>query len=216
MGKFVQAIKDKFGIKLQKLKSSQAMRKAMDIYISVGKKLQKERLSANELMNDQPTRLRGTIQPEHIGKLIMFFYDPKLKDTLPYYDRCPMILPFTVDSKGFTAINFHYLHPMLRVQLLDMIMESSEYQFLKNPEEAKYNKFARRQLNITYAKIQQLVATELYKPCVKRYLWGHVRSRFYLIDPDDWATLLPMPLERFEKKSANKVWQDSFNKVFKT
>lgn len=215
MAKFLNNLKQKFGSRLQRMNSDGNMRKAMDIYIDAGRQLQGRRASANEIMGDQPTRLRGTIQPEHIGKLMMYFYDPKLKETLPYYDRCPLIMPFTVDQDGFTGLNFHYLHPMLRAQLLDMIMEDTEYQFLKNPEEAKYNRFARRKLNITYRRIQGLVQSELYKPCVKRYLWGHVRSRFYLIDPDDWASLLPLPLERFEKKSASSVWKESFDKVFK-
>ena len=27
------------------------------------------------------------------GRLNMFFYDPKLKKTLPYYDKFPLVLP---------------------------------------------------------------------------------------------------------------------------
>lgn len=216
MGKFLTELKTRFGQKLEQINESKAVKKAMAVYNSIGRQLQGQRANANQVMNDEPSRLRNVLLPEHVGKLAMFFYDPKMKEELPYYDRNPLIMLLSVDSEGFTAINFHYLYPLLRANLLDMIMADTEYKFLKNPEEARYNRFARRQLNMSYRKLQGLCASGLYKPCVKRYLWKHVRSRFYLIDPDDWATLLPLPLERFEKKTAQRVWEDSFNKVFKS
>ena len=42
------------------------------------------------------------------GLLNMFFYDPKMKKKLPYYDRFPLILPIETYSNGFLGINFHY------------------------------------------------------------------------------------------------------------
>lgn len=216
MGKFLTEIKSRFGEKLQRITEAGIVKKAVDVYTKIGRQLQGTRTNANQIMGDDSSRLRNVLLPEHIGKVVMFFYDPKMKEELPYYDRNPLILLLSVDAEGFTAINFHYLYPLLRAQLLDMIMEDSEYKFLKNPEEARYNRFARRQLNMSYRKLQGLCASGLYKPCVKRYLWKHVKSRFYLVDPDDWATLLPLPLERFEKKTAARVWEESFKKVFKS
>ena len=35
------------------------------------------------------------------GNLNMFFYDPKLKNKLPYYDRFPLVLPLERYSDGF-------------------------------------------------------------------------------------------------------------------
>ena len=43
------------------------------------------------------------------GKLNMFFYNPKLKKELPYYDTFPLVLPIERYSDGFLGINFHYL-----------------------------------------------------------------------------------------------------------
>ena len=40
------------------------------------------------------------------GRLNMFFYDPKFKKTLPYYDTFPLVLPLEKYTDGFLGINF--------------------------------------------------------------------------------------------------------------
>ena len=42
------------------------------------------------------------------GLLNMFFYDPKLKEKLKYYDLFPLVLPLEKYRDGFLGINFHY------------------------------------------------------------------------------------------------------------
>ena len=59
------------------------------------------------------------------GNLNMFFYDPKFKKTLPYYDRFPLVLPIERYSDGFLGINLHYLPMTLRLQLLDNLVDYS-------------------------------------------------------------------------------------------
>ena len=39
-----------------------------------------------------------------IGRMYFFFYDPKTKETLPYYDRFPLVLPVKRDRKS-TRLN---------------------------------------------------------------------------------------------------------------
>jgi hypothetical protein len=58
-----------------------------------------------------------------IGKLNMFFYDPKFKKTLPYYDTFPLVLPLEAYSDGFLGINFHYLPIPLRLKLLYKLVD---------------------------------------------------------------------------------------------
>ena len=45
------------------------------------------------------------------GRLNLFFYDPKFKKTLPYYDTFPLVLPLDPIKGGFIGMNFHYLPP---------------------------------------------------------------------------------------------------------
>lgn len=213
MAKFLESLRKQYGNKLQRIFEAKTIANAVKVYKTIGDLLRNQRTSANQIMGSDSEKLRGSLMPEHIGKLIMFFYDPKLKEELPYYDRNPLIIPISLEADGFIGINFHYLHPLLRARLLDDILSISDYQFLKDPELARYNRFARRQLNMTYRKLQAACRSNYYKPCIKKYLFNHVRSRFYLVDPVDWANLLPLPLERFEKKTASQVWAISVKKA---
>ena len=47
--------------------------------------------------------------------------NPVTKDKLPYYDQFPLILPFNIESNNVTAINFHYLHPVQRIVLMEKL-----------------------------------------------------------------------------------------------
>ena len=47
------------------------------------------KVNRNQLMRDEQVKLVNKSQPL-IGSMNMFFYDPKHKDTLPYYDRFPL------------------------------------------------------------------------------------------------------------------------------
>ena len=49
-------------------------------------------INRKELMKEDPLRQHGTSPRRLIGSMQMFFYDPKTKDTLPYYDRFPLVL----------------------------------------------------------------------------------------------------------------------------
>ena len=44
------------------------------------------------------------------GRMSMFFYDPKFKQRLPYYDTFPLVLPLEPMRGGFIGLNFHYLY----------------------------------------------------------------------------------------------------------
>ena len=55
-----------------------------------------------------------------VGEMYMFMYDAKHKDTLPYYDRFPLIFMLERYNNGFLGLNLHYLHPRLRVGLLEI------------------------------------------------------------------------------------------------
>ena len=54
-----------------------------------------------------------------LGNMYLFAYDPKHKETLPYYDRFPLIFPINKAKGGFLGINLHYLPPPFRAKLMD-------------------------------------------------------------------------------------------------
>lgn len=144
--------------------------------------------------------LTNTLVP---GNMYLFFYDPKGKDTLPYYDRFPLVLPYDRTPDGFMGLNFHYLPPILRVKLLDRLM------VFKSTKELT----AKTRLKFTYSLIKSAAKFNTAQPCVKRYLTGHVRSRFALISAEEWVTAMLLPVERFVGAAKEDVWRDSRRKL---
>jgi hypothetical protein len=130
------------------------------------------------------------------GNLNMFFYDPKFKKTLPYYDRFPLVLPIERYSNGFLGINLHYLPIPLRIRLLDELMDYS----------TDTNFDSKTKINANYSKLKNV---KLLKPTLKRYLAGKVKSRFRRVDADEFTVATLLPVQRFSKASDNKVWTDS-------
>lgn len=129
------------------------------------------------------------------GSLYMFFYDPKGKDTLPHYDRFPMVFPFRKTETGFIGLNMHYLPYRLRVVLLDNLLRF------------KTGKDENARLRYSWNLLQGISKHRLVQPCVKQYLTEHVQSQIKLISPDHWTTAMMMPVESFVKESKTKVWK---------
>ena len=57
------------------------------------------------------------------GRMAMFVYDPKTKQTLLFYDTFPLVLPVDTFRGGFIGLNFHYLPYGVRYKLLDIEKE---------------------------------------------------------------------------------------------
>jgi|TARA_R110000744_G_C19202079_1_gene545055 hypothetical protein len=130
------------------------------------------------------------------GRMNMFFYDPKYKKTLPYYDTFPLVLPLEFYSDGFLGINFHYLPIPLRIKLLDGLVDYSNN---NNFDEST-------RLVVDYSKLKSL---NIIKPTLHRYLAGQTKSQFRRIDADEFTVAALLPVQRFKKASAAEVWKDS-------
>ena len=151
-----------------------------------------------DLMRDKQ-RLR---EKSFIGRMYFYFYDPKTKDTLPYYDKFPLVIPIERYPDGFLGLNLHYIHPKQRIILLDKLSEiATDNNFDVNTK-----------LRISYDYLSR--ASKLYqaKPCIKRYLFSHVQSRFLEITADEWDIAALLPVESFMKADKNKVFADSEDK----
>ena len=134
-----------------------------------------------------------------MGKMYLFNYDPKHKDTLPYYDRFPLIFPVDKAPGGFYGINMHYLPHVLRARLMDALYSLSRDQ--------RYDE--RTRLRLSYDILNGMTKYKAFRPTFKRYLSNHVRSRFIEITSSEWDIALMMPLQKFAKASSSKVWSDS-------
>ena len=56
------------------------------------------------------------------GRMYMLHYRAKNRDIVPYYDRFPLVFPFSIREDGFTGINMHYLPPVYRALLMDNLL----------------------------------------------------------------------------------------------
>ena len=130
------------------------------------------------------------------GRLNMFFYDPKHKKTLPYYDTFPLVLPIENYPDGFLGINFHYLPIPLRIRLLDRIVD-----FSNNTNFDESTKIV-----ADYSKLKRI---NLVKPTLHRYLAGQTRSQFRRIDADEFTIATLLPVQRFKGAGSAEVWKES-------
>jgi hypothetical protein len=134
-----------------------------------------------------------------VGHMYHFYYDPKGKSTLPYYDRFPLIFMVGPAEKGFYGINLHYLPPKLRAQLMDNL-----YSIASN---TRYDQNTK--LRISYDLLKSASKYRYFKPTFKHYLTAHVGSQFLKIDSAEWDIALFLPTERFEKAKKSRVFADS-------
>lgn len=136
------------------------------------------------------------------GGLYLFYYDPKFKESLPYYDTFPLVYPYRMLKGGFMGYNLHYLPPVMRFKVMGTLLN---IQYSTEREEKK--------LAYSYGVLNANDVQKYFEPCIKHYLNSHVMSRFLNIPSEDWLSAAVLPTERFVKASSSKVWKDTLGKV---
>lgn len=153
-------------------------------------------INRQALLKDERLQTR---QRFGIGNMYMFFYDPKHRTTLPYYDAFPLTIMVGPAPGGFYGLNMHYLPPKLRATMFDALLETTNNN--KYDESTKFN--------INYQKLQSIAKLKYYAPCFKHYLTKHVDSKIVLVEPSEWEIAMFMPTQQFNKASARSVWAQS-------
>lgn len=138
-----------------------------------------------------------------LGGLYFFFYNPKLKNELPYYDTFPLVMPLEKYADGFLGLNFHYIPPQMRIIFLNKMMNRAVYD--ANDE--------LKRIRITYDILNATRRYKEFRPCVKRYLFPHIRSKIIAVQPDEWDVASYLPVQQFRKDTARDVWQDSITEI---
>lgn len=154
------------------------------------------RVNEGQLMRGDKDRLT---QKPMLGHMYMYYYEAKHKETLPYYDRFPLIFPFKTVPGGFYGLNMHYLPLQYRAKLMDALYEVTNNE--RFDESTK--------LRMSYDILNSSSRFRYFKPCVKRYLTSQMRSQFMYIYPSEWDIALFLPLERFQGASKATVFKDS-------
>lgn len=154
---------------------------------------------ARELVNDK-TRKRGRFE---MGGLYHFFYDPLTKDSLPYYDTFPLVIPLQPSADGFIGLNLHYLPIRYRAAFMDKLMDFAILNQDNDP----------RRIRVTYDILNASRNYREFKPCIKQYLKTQIRSKIVEIQPKEWETALFLPTAMFKGANAEKIYKESIIKT---
>jgi hypothetical protein len=139
----------------------------------------------------------------NLGGMYYFYYDPKTKDELPYYDVFPMVIILERYPDGFLGLNLHYLPLPYRIMFLDKLLDYASF----TPD----NEIKR--LRVTYDILSATKRLKAFKPCLKQYLYNHVQSKIIAVQPNEWDIATFLPVHQFKKARATTVWQESMEEI---
>ena len=140
----------------------------------------------SEKINDAVFKRRVSL-----GDLFCYYYNPKYRKTLPYYDMFPMIMLLSAEKETFLGINFHYLRPKWRAILLDRVTAK---------------------IGGGIPKWSKLRNIKQIAPTIKRYRFDHIMRKVVPIEEDEQEIAIFLPTERFKKSGKAKVWSESERK----
>ena len=152
--------------------------------------------SGQKLMSDYSDNLTNRLLP---GRMYLINYmNPITKAKLPYYDQFPLILPFNFEGNLISALNFHYLHPVQRIILLEKLSR-----FKIGDTDIQTRIRADWKILSNFARFREV------RPAVKKYRTDVIKGRKLFIPPDDWTVAAILPTESFRGKSKQAVYLDS-------
>lgn len=138
-----------------------------------------------------------------LGKMYFFEYDALHKDTLPVWDRYPIIFPFGTEKKNgvsyLYAINLHYLPPAMRLKAMIALLS------LRN--EKRYRESTK--LHMTWELLKGMAGSKMFEQCVHCYRYDQLVSTFVEIPSQSWSIAVFLPLQRWvinKKKGGSKPW----------
>jgi hypothetical protein len=152
--------------------------------------------SRTKLLKDEALEKRSKVL---VGDMVMYFYDPKTKDTLPYYDKVPLTIVVGPAPGGFYGLNLHYVNPVARARLLNELFKLAPKNLTTDSRLAR----------LRYDMLQGVKKYKEYEPCFKRYLMSNVKSQMSRVPMTDWETAIYLPIQQFKKKSSRSVWAQS-------
>jgi hypothetical protein len=152
--------------------------------------------SRTKLLKDEALEKRSKVL---VGDMVMYFYDPKTKDTLPYYDKFPLTIVVGPAPGGFYGLNLHYVNPVARARLLNELFKLAPKNLTTDSRLAR----------LRYDMLQGVKKYKEYEPCFKRYLISNVKSQMSRVPMTDWETAIYLPIQQFKKKSSRSVWAQS-------
>ena len=145
------------------------------------------------------------------GRMYMFNYrNPISKATADYYDMYPVVLVMNVYEQKdyFQGLNFHYLPPIYRAELMDQLFNYVINSGTTGDELATTIR-ARLEKRVNYDFMKKRRNLMSFKPMFKRYNMQRVVGQYLYVPPKAWDFIMMMPLARFRKAGINRIYRDS-------
>lgn len=139
-----------------------------------------------------------------IGHMYAFSYDAKYKDELKFWNSTPLIFPFAEDATHFWGISIFYASPRYRAFIMEQL-----YRLISDT-----NMNEQTRLRLTYKRLNRMATFRFFAPMIKCYLKSNFRSQFIHIPVDHWHTAMFLPIAKWNKASANEVYND-YNQLIK-
>lgn len=136
------------------------------------------------------------------GRMYLFEYDAKHKDSLPLWDAFPLVFPISEykAKDGMTIIiglNMHYLSPQMR-QIAFLAL-------LKYKTNDRYNQQTR--LKLEWDVLKAMSESKFFKHAIHSYRLDHVRSTFIEIPAQSWEMVLFLPAARWQKGTSKQAYK---------
>lgn len=138
-----------------------------------------------------------------VGSMYMYFYDPKHKATLPYYDKFPLSIIVGPAPDGFYGLNLHYLPLPLRAKFLDELLGVTNNK--------AYNESTK--FKLSYDMLKRASNMKYFKPCFKHYLDKHVKSHFAKVQAPEYEIAVFLPTASWVGSTQASIYSDSRSKI---
>jgi len=137
-------------------------------------------------------------QKLEIGQMYAFRYNPKHKQTLPYYDTFPLVIISEPLPTGFSGINLHYIPPLVRARLLGKLMEASDLDI-----------DIKSKLRSQWGFIRNFSRYPEIRGAVKKYLTSQVSGRIYKVNPLHWKSAIFLDTQQFIGAQAAHIYREN-------
>ena len=161
------------------------------------KELDRHPVNRNELTRE--LKNMNPVRTPHVGRMYIFYYFPKTRRQMPYYDLFPNIFMTDISSKYFQGINLHYLPVGMREDFFLRLLERVNKQ--------NYDK--QTFLRITYEYLDSFRRFRAFKSCWKRYDYKQVRGNIINVPSSEWENVMYLPTAMFRKKPEEIVHIES-------
>jgi len=139
------------------------------------------------------------------GKMYLFEYSASKDED--YFDRFPLVIPFTLEEDRILGFNLHYIPSLYRVRAMSAIVKSAT-------PDRKYPPTKIAATSIDYTTIDG-GALNYMRISVRTYLFRRIQSKIVEIPATGWLTaaFLPTASYRGSNMTENKVAAEMLRQI---